>query len=66
MLRLGIRFPQTLFLFFSFFKIYLFMAVVSLLLHTGFPLVVASGGYSLVAVCGLLMAAASLIGEHGL
>ena len=44
---------------------YLFMAVVSLLLHTGFPLVAASGGYSLVAVCGLLMAVASLVGEHG-
>ena len=56
--------PKHFFLFF-FFKMYLFMAVVSLLLHTGFPLVAASGGYSLVAVCGLLMAVASLVGEHG-
>ena len=29
-------------------------------------LVAASGGYSLVAVCGLLTVAASLVVEHGL
>ena len=31
-----------------------------------FSLVVASGGYSLVAVCGLLLEGASLAVEHGL
>ena len=42
------------------------MAVVSLLVHTVFYLVAASRGYSLVAVRGLLIAVASLVGEHGL
>ena len=31
----------------------------------GFSLVAASGGYSLVAVCGLLIVVASLVVEHG-
>ena len=31
-----------------------------------FSLVVASGPYSLVEVCGLLVAVASLVAEHGL
>ena len=31
-----------------------------------FSLAVLSGGYSLVAVCGLLIAVASLVAEHGL
>ena len=39
--------------------IYLFLAVVG-------TLVVVSGGYSLVAVQGLLIAVASLVSEHGL
>ena len=29
-------------------------------------LVVASGGYSVISVCGLLIAVASLVAEHGL
>ena len=33
---------------------------------TGFPLIVASGGYSLVTVCRLLTTVASLVEEHGL
>ena len=33
---------------------------------SGFSLVAASGGYSLVAVCGLLIAVASLVVEHRL
>ena len=33
--------------------------------HSGFSLVVESRGYSLVAVRGLLTAAASLVSEHG-
>ena len=32
----------------------------------GFSLVVESRGYSLVAVCGLLIAVTSLVAEHGL
>ena len=32
----------------------------------GFSLVVASGGYSLISVCGLLIAVASLVAEDGL
>ena len=42
------------------------MAVVSLLLHADFSLAAASGGHSPVAVCRLLPALASLVGEHGL
>ena len=38
----------------------------SSLLHVGFSLVAVSGGYSLVSVCGLLIAAPSLVAEHGL
>ena len=33
---------------------------------SGFPLVAASGGYSLVAVHGLLIVMASLVVQHGL
>ena len=32
----------------------------------GFTLLVVSGGYALVAACGLFIAAASLVAEHGL
>ena len=38
----------------------------SLLLLMGFSLVEASGGYSLAAVHGLLIAASSLVSEHSL
>ena len=38
----------------------------SLLLGAGFSLAVASRSYSLAEVCGLLIAAASLVSEHGL
>ena len=34
--------------------------------HSGISLVVASGGYTLVAVCGFLMVVASLIVDQGL
>ena len=44
----------------------LFLAVLGLRCGAGFSLVVASGGYSLVVVCRLLTAAASLPVEHGL
>ena len=52
----------------SFFKkgIYLSLAVLGLSCCVGFSLVVASGGYSLLAVCGLLIAVASLVVEHRL
>ena len=39
----------------------LFLAVLSLCCCTGFSLVAVSGGYSLVAVHGLLIAAASFV-----
>ena len=42
------------------------LAVVGLHFCTGVPLVVASGGYSLIAVRRLLIATASLVAEHGL
>ena len=58
---------QTAFFFFFFLSfVYLFLVVLGLHCSAGFSLVVASGGYSLVAVCGLLIAVASLIAEHGL
>ena len=51
-----------------FFKFtYLFLGCAgSSLLRVGFLWVAASGGYALVAVLGLLPAAASLVAEHGL
>ena len=42
---------------------YLLLAVLSLHCFEGFSLVVASGGYSLVAVHGLLTVVASLVTE---
>ena len=51
--------------FFLFIYLFSFGCVGSSLLHAGFSLVVASGGYS-VAVSGLLTAVASLVAEHGL
>ena len=53
-------------LFFFFFNIYLFLAVLSLHYCTGFSLVVASGGYSLVAEHRFFIAVASLVAEQGL
>ena len=50
----------------AFYFIYSFLALLGLLCCMGSSLVVASGGYSLVAVLGLLSAAASLVEEHGL
>ena len=49
-----------------FFNIYLFLAVQGVCCCAVFALVVASGGYSFVAVCRLLIALASLVVEHGL
>ena len=45
---------------------YFFLAVLGLCCCTGFSPAATSRGYSLVAVHGLLTAAASLIAEHGL
>ena len=42
------------------------LVVLGLCICTGFSLAVASGGYSLVAVHKLLVAAASLVVEHSL
>ena len=41
-------------------------AVLGLCCCVGFSLVAASGGHSPVVVCGLLIAVASLVAEHGL
>ena len=46
------------------FFISFFVAVLGLCCYTGFSLVVASGGYSLVVACGLLIAVVHLIVEH--
>ena len=46
--------------------IYLFLAMLGLCCCKGFPLVVVSGRYSLVAVRGLLIVVASLVEEYGL
>ena len=51
---------------FFFLSIYLSLAVLGLSCCVGFSLVVTSGGYSLVAVCGLLIAVASLVVERRL
>ena len=45
---------------------FFFLAVLSLLCCLGFPLIVASGGYSRVAVRRLLIAVASLVSGHRL
>ena len=50
------------FLFYSF----LFLALLGLRCYMGFSLVAKSGGYSLVAVRGILLAVASLAAEHRL
>ena len=44
----------------------LFMAVLGLRCSAGFSLVVLIRGYSLVSMCGLLIAVASLVAEHEL
>jgi len=45
--------------------IYLFLAMVGLHCSAGFSLAAASEGYSVVVVCRLLIAVASLAAEHG-
>ena len=44
----------------------LILAALDLGSCAGFSLVAVSGGYSLVAVCGLLIPVASLVAEHRL
>ena len=46
--------------------VHLFLAVLRLHCRVGFSLLAASRGLSLVVVCGLLVAAASLAVEHKL
>ena len=46
--------------------VYLFLAVLGLHYCAGFPVVAASGGYSLAAGHGLLLGMVSLIVAHGL
>ena len=59
--------PGQTFLSNAFYKksIYLFLTVLHLCCCMGFSLVVASEGYSPVAVCGLLVVVASLVEDHG-
>ena len=52
--------------FLLFLFIQLFLAMLSLHCSMGFSLVAASRGYSLVVVCRLLTAVASLVAERGL
>ena len=49
-----------------FFLIILFLAVLGVHCCTGFSLVVARGGYSLMAMHGLLISVASLVAGHGI
>ena len=49
-----------------FIYLFIFSCSGSLLLHVGFSIVAERGGYSLVAVLGLLIVVASLVAEHGL
>ena len=49
-----------------YFCIYLFLAALDLHCILGFSLVVENRGYSLVVVCWLLIAVASLVAEHEL
>ena len=51
---------------FSIKQSFFFPAMLGLCCCIGFSLIAASGGYSLVAVCGLLTVVASLVAEHGL
>ena len=53
-----------MYLFYNF--IYLFLTVLGLRCCEGFSLVVAGGGYSLLVMRGLFIAAASLVAEHEL
>ena len=57
---------MVLFCFSLSFIIYLFVAVLGLRCHTGISPVLASGAYSLVAVCGLLISVSSFVPEHRL
>ena len=50
----------------AFIYLYLVLAVLGLCCCAQASLATASGGYSLVAVWGLLMAEVSLVAEHGL
>ena len=49
-----------------FYFIYLFLAVVGLHRYAGFSSAEESRGCPLIAACGLLIAVASLVAEHGL
>ena len=70
MILQGSHIPHIQLPLFLFFKIiifiWLFLAVLGLCCCTGFPLVAASGGHSLVALCRLLLAVASFVAEHRL
>ena len=58
--------PFSFFNFFFFFEVYLFMAILGLGCFDRVSLAVVSGGYSVGAVLGLLIAAVSPVAEHRL
>ena len=59
--------PETKQVFFSLYNcLYLYLAVLDFRCCTGFSLAVGSGGCSLVVLCRLLIAAASLAAKLGL
>ena len=47
-------------------RLIFFLAALGIRFCMGFSIVAASRGYSLVAMCRLLIAVASLVAEHGL
>ena len=58
--------PRLFFFIYTILFVYFYFGCARLLWLSGFTLVVANGGYSLVAVRGLLFAVASLAVEHRL
>ena len=61
-----VTFFSGLFVSHNFIYLFIFGCAESSLLHAGFSLLGGNGGYSLVAVCRLLIAVASLVEEGGL
>ena len=57
--------PKYIFLFLKILFFNIFLAALGVCCYAGFSLVMASGGHSLVAVCRLLIAVASLVVERG-
>ena len=60
----GFRMTQVHYIYCALYFIYLFLATLGLHCCAGFPLVLESRGYSLVAACGLLIVVASRCGSR--